>query len=89
MKQIKNYVAPSPADLQALKEKLGFTGEQMAEMAGLAGNNQWRKYTGGNSPREMSQHMLFYMAALSVLPDQQLEDVLQAMRSIGATFDGT
>jgi predicted transcriptional regulator len=47
---IKEYTPPTPEDLERLKSKLGYTGNQMAELAGVASNSQWRKYTGGSEP---------------------------------------
>lgn len=81
------YTPPSTSDLRDLKEKLDMTGEQMAELFGLAGGQQWRKYTGGEQPREMSPQMLFFGAARLVLPWEQIEAVLQKMCEIGATVD--
>ena len=57
------YTPPKPDDLQRLKNDLGRTGEQMAELFGVAGGQQWRKYTGGAQPREMAPQMLFFGAA--------------------------
>ncbi|EAS4321028.1 XRE family transcriptional regulator, partial [Salmonella enterica] len=56
MRLIKDYTPPTPEDLNQLKETLGYTGAQMADLAGVASNSQWRKYTGGESPRAMSPH---------------------------------
>lgn len=50
MKVIKDYSPPTPSDLSELKESLGYTGTQMADLAGVASNSQWRKYTGGETP---------------------------------------
>ncbi|WP_225547316.1 hypothetical protein [Chromobacterium violaceum] len=84
MQKITDYQAPSIEDLAKLKNDLGYTGEQMAELAGLAGNNQWRKYTGGAQPREMGMHMLFFIAAKLTLTNEELERVFKKMRLIGA-----
>jgi transcriptional regulator with XRE-family HTH domain len=81
------YSPPSTEDLRRLKDELGFTGDQMAELFGLAGNNQWRKYTGGTNPREMGLQMLFYAAARLELTPAELERVLSRMRTIGAQVD--
>ncbi|MGF7191992.1 hypothetical protein JOE11_005065 [Robbsia andropogonis] len=80
------YSPPTPENLRALKERLDFTGEQMAQMFGLAGNNQWRKYTGGADPRPMSLPMLFLAMAL---PDRTatVDQVLDKCRAVGATID--
>ncbi|WP_346774046.1 hypothetical protein [Burkholderia cenocepacia] len=81
------YTPPKTEDLQRLKDELGRTGEQMAELFGVAGGQQWRKYTGGGAPRELSPHILFFGAARLVLPDDQLALVLDKMREIGAQID--
>ena len=83
------YTAPTPENLRALKSALGLTGEQMAALFGLAGGQQWRKYTGGADPRHMSMPMLFHAAARLELDDAALERVVARMRQIGAdvTFD--
>ncbi|WP_312692168.1 XRE family transcriptional regulator [Kosakonia sp.] len=85
MKAIARYTPPAPQDLASLKQQLGYTGDQMAELAGVAGNSQWRKYTGGKSPRTMSPHILFFMAAQLALDEQELSRVLNKMKEIGAT----
>lgn len=82
-----DYIPPSAADLQRLKDGLGYTGNQMAELAALAGNSQWRKYTGGAAPRSMSPHMLFFMAARLTLPPDDLHRVAAKMQEIGAQLD--
>lgn len=84
-----HYVPPAPQDLRQLKEALGFTGDQMAALFGLAGNNQWRKYTGGEQPREMSPQMLFFAMARLELDEGAIERVLGRMRQVGAVIDLT
>lgn len=86
MRLIEDYTPPTPEDLEALKESLGYTGNQMADLAGVASNSQWRKYTGGITPRAMSPHILFFMAAQLALSNDELERVLEKMREIGATI---
>ena len=81
---ITHYTAPTIDDLAHLKEQLGLTGAQMADLAALGGSHQWRKYTGGQSPREMNVHMLFFIAAQLTLTDAQLHKVVDKMRDIGA-----
>lgn len=82
-----DYSPPTPEDLRTLKEQLGFTGEQMASLFGLAGNNQWRKYTGGEQPREMSAHMLFFGLARLELDAKTIDRILKRMHETGATID--
>ncbi|KVQ43239.1 hypothetical protein KDX08_30025 [Burkholderia cenocepacia] len=81
------YTPPTTADLQRLKAELGRTGEQMADLFGVAGGQQWRKYTGGAVPRELSPQILFFGAARLALTDEQLALVLNKMREIGAQID--
>ncbi|AVA33376.1 transcriptional regulator [Cupriavidus metallidurans] len=87
MKTLRNYVAPSTDDLAALKMQLAMTGDQMAELAAVAGSNQWRKYTGGREPRSVGPHMLFWIAARLQLSEEELAAVLAKMRELGASFD--
>ncbi|CBJ38350.1 conserved protein of unknown function [Ralstonia solanacearum CMR15] len=87
METIRNYVPPSTGDLAKLKEKLRMNGDQMAELAAVAGANQWRKYTGGNEPRSVGPHMLFWIASRLVLSEEAFAEVLDEMREIGASFD--
>ena len=84
MRLIKEYSPPTTDDLIRLKDELGYTGNQMADLAGVASNSQWRKYTGGESPRDMSPHILFFMAAQLALSEEDLNKVLKKMQDIGA-----
>ncbi|HAZ8269234.1 helix-turn-helix transcriptional regulator [Citrobacter koseri] len=84
MRLINDYAPPTPEDLNQLKEQLGYTGTQMADLAGVASNSQWRKYTGGESPRAMSPHILFFIAAQLSLNNNELNKILEKMRGIGA-----
>ncbi|WP_366941950.1 XRE family transcriptional regulator [Cupriavidus basilensis] len=59
----------------------------MADLFGLADGRQWRKYTGGAAPREMSPQMLFFAAARITLDAAAVDQVIEAMRAIGATVD--
>jgi hypothetical protein len=81
------YTPPTPADLRHLKDQLGKTSEQMSDLFALAGGQQWRKYTGGESPRVMGEERLFYAAAHLVLPAEEIERVYAKMREIGATLE--
>jgi hypothetical protein len=81
------YTSPKPEDFRRLKDDLNRTGEQMAELFGVAGGQQWRKYTGGETPREMSPQILFFGAAQLALSNDELERVLAKMREIGAEID--
>ncbi|MCS5452549.1 XRE family transcriptional regulator [Enterobacter huaxiensis] len=81
---INEYEPPRPEDLQRLKDDLGFTGVKMADLAGVAGGNIWRRYTGGANPRTMSAQTLFYMAAQLALSPEELDRVVSKMVEIGA-----
>ena len=59
MKNIEAYTPPSAVALARLKQSLGYTSQQMADITGLAQGGQWRKYTGGGTPRTMGMHMHF------------------------------
>jgi len=81
------YTPPTTEQLAAMKQELGLTGKQMAELFGLAGDHQWRKYTGGQQPRELSPQMLFFAMARLELDDAAIERILVRMRQAGATID--
>lgn len=81
------YTAPSTEALARLKAKLGYTGSQMAELFGVSSDKQFRKYTGGHTPRELSPHMLFFAMARLTLKQKDIETVLAKMREIGAVID--
>ncbi|MCA8433870.1 XRE family transcriptional regulator [Burkholderia seminalis] len=81
------YIPPTTKNLADLKHELGYTGKQLAELFGLAGDHQWRKYTGGNTPRPMGPQMLFFAAARLELDEKTLNRVLKRMQDIGATID--
>jgi hypothetical protein len=81
------YTPPTTQDLADLKHELGMTGKQLAELFGLAGDHQWRKYTGGNAPRPMAPQMLFFAMARLELDDETIGRVLERMRQAGAEID--
>jgi hypothetical protein len=83
------YGPPSTEALARLKSKLGYTGSQMAELFGVSSDKQWRKYTGGQQPREVSPHMLFFAMARLVLKQKDIDLVLEAMKEAGASIDLT
>lgn len=87
MRLIKEYSPPTTDDLIRLKDKLGYTGNQMADLAGVASNSQWRKYTGGEVPRALSPHILFYMAAQLALEENDLKKITDKMKEMGADFE--
>lgn len=75
---------PSTKDLADLKKRRNATGKEMAEIFWLGGDHQWRKYTGGHAPREMSPQMAFLGAARMELTDDEFNRVLQCMETFGA-----
>lgn len=84
-----HYVAPTPKNLQDLKDRLDYSGRQMADMFGLASSQQWHKYSGGNAPREMSLPMLFLAFALRNRT-ATVDEVLDiCRRETGAVIDLT
>ncbi|WP_184139958.1 XRE family transcriptional regulator [Paraburkholderia atlantica] len=81
------YIPPTPENLEALKQELQLSSAQMAELFGVQGGRQWRKYTGGETPREISPHLLFFAMARLELDPETLERVLNRMRTAGATIE--
>ncbi|WP_429497991.1 XRE family transcriptional regulator [Robbsia andropogonis] len=83
------YTPPTPDNLSALKNSLGMTGKQMADLAWLAGDQHWRKYTNPNpdNGRPMGAQMLFTMVAQLELDETTLNRILDRMRAVGATID--
>ncbi|WP_261522977.1 XRE family transcriptional regulator [Burkholderia multivorans] len=81
------YTPPGTRDLATLKHELNMTGKQMADLFWLAGDHQWRKYTGGHAPREMSPHMAFVAAAQLCLSKEEFSRVLAKMEEFGARIE--
>ncbi len=78
---------PQPQDLERLKRELDLSSSQMAELFGVQGGRQWRKYTGGETPREISPHILFFAMARLELDAETIERVLARMRAAGAAIN--
>lgn len=81
------YTPPTPEDLRELRDSLGLTQAQMADFVQVAGGQQWRKYTGGENPRKMNLHMLFFIAAKLELSEDEVDRVFKKMTEIGATLE--
>jgi hypothetical protein len=81
------YIPPTPGDLEKLKQELELSSAQMADLFGVQGGRQWRKYTGGETPREISPHILFFAMARLELDAEAIERVLARMRSVGASIE--
>ena len=69
------------------KRKLGYTGEQMASVAKISSGQQWRKYTNGNTPRDLNFHILFFLSARLELEPSQLKVIYEKMQQIGAELN--
>ncbi|CAM2158384.1 XRE family transcriptional regulator [Paraburkholderia tropica] len=84
-----SYTAPSPDDMERLKQELGKSSTEMAELFGVSSGRQWRKYMAAdaNNSRDMGMHMLFFAMARLELDPQTLERVLDRMRAAGATIE--
>ncbi|WP_321808077.1 XRE family transcriptional regulator [Burkholderia sp. BCC1993] len=84
-----NYTPPSADDLKRLKDQLGMSSTEMAELFGVSSGAQWRKYMAADSAnrRDMGMHMLFFATARLELDPATLERVLDRMRSAGATIE--
>lgn len=84
MRLINEYTPPTPEELEQLKSELGYTGTQMADLAGVASNSQWRKYTSGAKPRAISLHILFFMSAQLALSSEEVDRVIGKMKELGS-----
>lgn len=84
---INEYEAPTPDDLQALKNELNYTGAKMADLAGVFSSAQWRKYTNNINQRKMAPQMLFYLAAQLALTPEELDRIIKKMVEIGARIN--
>jgi hypothetical protein len=80
------YEAPTPKDLRDLKDRLGYSGKQMADLFGLASAQQFRKYCGDSAPREMSLPMLFLAGAL-LHPSKRVVDIFVWCKEVGAKIE--
>ncbi|NSX05105.1 XRE family transcriptional regulator [Cupriavidus gilardii] len=79
-----SYSPPSPAQLAALKQELGMSSAQMADLFGVSDGRQWRKYSGGE--REISMQMLFFGIARLELDEQTIARLFNRMRALGASL---
>jgi len=82
-----DYTPPTPADMQSLKDALGYTGEEMAELLDVSGGQQWRKYTNPSGTTQLPMRALFFIAARLTLSSEALKLVGYKMREIGAQID--
>jgi hypothetical protein len=84
-----NYTPPSAEDLKQLKDRLGKSSTEMAELFGVTTGAQWRKYMAADSAnrRDMGMHMLFFAMARLELDPATLNRILDRMRAVGASID--
>jgi hypothetical protein len=80
------YEPPLPQDLRALKVRLNYSGQQMADLFGLASKEQWRKYSGDGAPRSMSLPMLFLAGAL-LDRTATVDQIFDWCRAVGAKIE--
>jgi hypothetical protein len=81
------YKEPTAADLQRLKDELGLSSAQMANLFGLSSGRHWRGYTETNKPRSISAQTLFFGLAQKELDAEAIARVLERMRQAGATIE--
>ncbi|MBR8214700.1 XRE family transcriptional regulator [Burkholderia vietnamiensis] len=83
------YTPPSPEDMERLKQELGKSSTEMAELFGISTGRQWRKYMAAdaNNSRDMGMHMLFFAMARLELDAATIERILNRMRAAGATIE--
>jgi len=84
-----HYEPPTPAKLDALKQELGLSSSQMAELFGISTGRAWRRYASEveANQRDMGMHMLFFAMARLELSAEAIERILARMRQAGATID--
>jgi hypothetical protein len=85
-----NYQPPSSMALRQLKDQLGFTNGQMADLFGIATGRQFHKYLSEEDKREMGFHVLMFGAmqlALMNGPLTNIGQLFETARAIGATID--
>ena len=81
------YRPPTVAQLKLWKEKLGFSGSQMARILGLKSARRWREYADENKQQGIPPSNLFMAAALVTLSPSQISKVLSVMHEVGAEID--
>jgi hypothetical protein len=78
---------PTVAQMKLWKERLQYSGTQMARILGLKSSRRWREYADENKPQGIPPANLFMGAAMVTLPESDIELVLAKMREIGADID--
>jgi catechol 2,3-dioxygenase-like lactoylglutathione lyase family enzyme len=86
-----HYEPPTAEALENLKDALGKSSTEMADLFGLSTGRAWRRYTtqtvDPDKRREMGAHMLFFAMARLELDAEAIARVLERMRQAGATID--
>lgn len=82
-----SYEPPSPRHLRELKTRLKLSGQQMADLFGLASSQQWHKYCLETNPRPMSLAMLFLAGATYLGARATVAQVFDWCRDVGAKID--
>ena len=82
-----HFTPPTPEDLERLKQELGYSSAQMADLFGVSTGRQWRKYTSNTDRRDMGLHMLFFAMARLELDPEVIEKIVDRMRRSGAQVD--
>ncbi|MGN3965057.1 XRE family transcriptional regulator [Burkholderia gladioli] len=84
------YQPPSSDALRLLKERLGYTNAQMANLFGVSTARQFHKYLSDEDRREMGFHVLMFGAtnlALMIGPVASIDQILEVARSVGALIE--
>jgi hypothetical protein len=81
------FRSPTVAQMKLWKDKLGFTGTQMARILGLKSARRWRDYADENKPQGIPPANLFMASAIVTLSPAEIERVLETMRALGAVID--
>lgn len=73
--------SPTAQAVHAYLRRHGLTGSQAARMMYLADSRQVRKYTGGQSPRQMDSARWFALHAHVMLTPEQIAEIEAAMET--------
>lgn len=85
-----HYRAIPQAGLRQLKEELGYTNSQMADVFGITTGRQFHKYLSDEDKREMGFHVLMYgMANWQLMhgPITSIEQLHALGRELGAIIE--
>jgi hypothetical protein len=85
-----HYQPPGSGALRELKERLGYTNGQMADLFGVSTGRQFHKYISDEDKREMGFHVLMYGVLQLLLKDgavAEVEQLYAKARELGATIE--